>query len=239
VSRSRGQAARGYHHGDLPRAIRDTALAMIAERGLPTFSLRELAARIGVAHAAVYAHYANKQTLLQDLAITGLASLNQHQRDALARCRGGALARLLAIAHAYVDFARREPGAYRLIFNTDLESSSPAPVQAARASAAALMFEVIGEGAASELYIDAAPDALAVALWGAAHGLASLVISGQIREMPAAAADPEGTLALAIECAVRGVLSERGREALIAMGRDAALATPRSRSSRRRPRSIG
>jgi hypothetical protein len=101
------------------------------------------------------------------------------------------------------------------------------------------MFEVIGEGAASELYIDAAPDARAVALWGAARGLASLVISGQIREMPAAAADPERTLALAIECAVCGVLSERGHEALAALRRDAAVAVSRRRSARRRPASIG
>jgi AcrR family transcriptional regulator len=228
VSAAATRARRRYHHGDLPRAIRDTALALIAERGLPSFSLRELASRIGVAHAAVYAHYAGKQELLAELAVAGLESLNRHQRAALSRTHGGALARLLAIAHAYVDFARLEPGAYRLVFNINLGTLDSARVQSARASAAALMFEVIGEGQAEGLFVDAAPDALAVALWGPAHGLAALVLSGQIREMPAAAADLDGTLELAVECAVRGVLSERGRAALAASGAARHATLPRS-----------
>jgi len=216
VNPARTRAKRRYHHGDLPRTIRDTALALIAERGLPSFSLRELAARIGVAHAAVYAHYASKPALLAELAVAGLASLNQHQRAALERAPPHPLARLFAIAHAYVDFACREPGAYRLVFNTDLDALDSGAVQNARASAAALMFEVIREGQAEDLFVEADAQALAVVLWAPAHGLASLLISGHVREMPAAARDLPGTLALALRCAIHGVLNDAGRAALAA-----------------------
>lgn len=212
------RARKRYHHGDLVRAIREAALAVIAERGLPTFTMRELALRIGVAHTAVYAHYAGKPALLEDLAVQGLASLNRCQREAREAETRGPLAELLAIARAYVAFAEREPGAYRLVFGTDLEAMNPAPVQAARASAASLMLDVLAECRAAGLLVDAHPEALAVALWGPAHGLAQLVVSGHLDEMPAAAAAREQTIALALASAIRGVLTPAGQARLAALG---------------------
>ena len=41
-----------YHHGNLRRALLDEALAVIAEKGVEGLSLREVAARVGVSHAA-------------------------------------------------------------------------------------------------------------------------------------------------------------------------------------------
>lgn len=208
-----------YHHGDLSRAIRDTALALTAERGLPSFTIRELAARIGVAHTAVYAHYAGKPALLEALAVEGLASLNRAQRAARARESRGPLAQLIAIARAYIRFAEREPGAYRLVFMTDIEALNPAHVRAARAGAAGLMLEVLDECRSAGLLVDAHPEALAVAVWGPAHGLAHLMISGHLEEMPAAAAARAQTVSLALTSAVRGVLSTAGRDALETLDR--------------------
>ncbi len=214
MTRRTAAAGRRYHHGDLPRAIRDTALAMIAERGQPAFSLRELAARIGVAHGAVYAHFDSKGALLADLAVSGLDSLNRHQRAALARPQPNAVAALLAIARAYLDFARREPGAYRLVFGTDLAALNADSVQAARASAASLMLEVIADGLRHHLLEGPDAETVAAALWAAAHGLAHLVISGHLEELPGAAADLERTIEFALLSTVRGVLTDAGRDAL-------------------------
>ena len=44
--------ARPYHHGNLRRVLLDAAAAEIAERGPAGLSLRELARRAGVSHAA-------------------------------------------------------------------------------------------------------------------------------------------------------------------------------------------
>src|SRR4051812_45612769 len=49
-----------YHHGDLRRALLDTALEAIAEHGPVAISLRELARRAGVSHAAPTHHFRDK-----------------------------------------------------------------------------------------------------------------------------------------------------------------------------------
>ncbi|WP_367828623.1 TetR/AcrR family transcriptional regulator [Ketogulonicigenium vulgare] len=44
--------SRPYHHGDLKRALLDTAMQMLAEAGGWQFTLREVARRAGVSHSA-------------------------------------------------------------------------------------------------------------------------------------------------------------------------------------------
>jgi AcrR family transcriptional regulator len=55
---------RPYHHGDLRRAIVESALELLRETGSLEFSLRELARRAGVSHNAPYKHFADKRELL-------------------------------------------------------------------------------------------------------------------------------------------------------------------------------
>jgi AcrR family transcriptional regulator len=49
-----------YHHGDLRRAIIDTTMDMLTEDGNWQFTLREVARRAGVSHAAPYRHFSDK-----------------------------------------------------------------------------------------------------------------------------------------------------------------------------------
>src|ERR671933_271680 len=66
-----------YHHGDLRRALIDTALAMVTEEGAWNFTLREVARRAGVSHAAPYNHFEDKLALLAEVAALGFQSLRQ------------------------------------------------------------------------------------------------------------------------------------------------------------------
>src|SRR5919204_3914996 len=66
-----------YHHGDLRRALIDTALRMVTEEGAWNFTLREVARRAGVSHAASYNHFADKSALLAEVAALGFDSLRQ------------------------------------------------------------------------------------------------------------------------------------------------------------------
>lgn len=69
-----------YHHGDLRRALIDTALAMVTEEGTWNFTLREVARRAGVSHAAPYNHLADKTALLAEVAALGFQALIPHIR---------------------------------------------------------------------------------------------------------------------------------------------------------------
>jgi len=68
-------ARRGYHHGDLARALLDEAGRALREGGPDTLSLRALARALGVDAAAPYRHYASKEALLAELAREGFATL--------------------------------------------------------------------------------------------------------------------------------------------------------------------
>ena len=49
-----------YHHGDLERAILETATQMLERSGIAELSLRDIAKQIGVSHQAPYKHFASK-----------------------------------------------------------------------------------------------------------------------------------------------------------------------------------
>src|ERR1700678_4208045 len=64
-----------YHHGDLRRALIDTALELVTEEQDWTFSLREVARRAGVSHHAPYNHFSEKLDLLAATAAVGFERL--------------------------------------------------------------------------------------------------------------------------------------------------------------------
>ena len=68
---------RPYHHGDLRRALIETAMGMLHEDRGWQFTLREVARRAGVSHAAPYKHFPDKAALLAEMALVGFDSLRQ------------------------------------------------------------------------------------------------------------------------------------------------------------------
>ena len=57
-------ATRPYHHGDLRRALLDTAAGLLERSGPAALTLREIARTAGVSHAAAYRHFTDKEALL-------------------------------------------------------------------------------------------------------------------------------------------------------------------------------
>src|ERR1700678_1614444 len=68
---------RGSHHGDLRNALRQAARSILEEEGLGALSLRAVARKAGVSHAAPYRHFPNHEALLVELALEGFAELQE------------------------------------------------------------------------------------------------------------------------------------------------------------------
>lgn len=88
---------------------------MASESGVESISLREVARRIGVTTAAPYHHFADRQTLLLELAIEGYSRL----LDLLMRARASAASpeeELRATAIAYLRFGRKHRAEYAIMF---------------------------------------------------------------------------------------------------------------------------
>src|SRR5256885_17125811 len=69
---------RHYHHGNLREALVEAALALVEERGSPEFTLREVARRAGVTHAAPQRHFEDRAALVAADAEEGVHGLRAH-----------------------------------------------------------------------------------------------------------------------------------------------------------------
>src|SRR5215213_1549384 len=109
-----------YHHGDLRRALIDTALAMVTDEGAWNFTLREVARRAGVSHAAPYNHFEDKSALLAEVAALGYQSLREAMESAAGEQPRSARQPLARVGAAYVRFGVEQPAHYRLMFGAEL-----------------------------------------------------------------------------------------------------------------------
>ncbi|WP_026166791.1 TetR/AcrR family transcriptional regulator [Novosphingobium nitrogenifigens] len=168
-------AKRPYHHGDLRSALIAQGLRLLAERDAETLSLREVARAAGVSATSVYRHFPDKEALLTALAHEGLVQLGEAQKAA-DRAAGGGEAGFAATGRAYVHFALANPALFRLIFASPALAASD--VEERRGTEAGALLQVHAaqlaarEGGEVEIH--------ALRSWALVHGLAMLMLDGQI-----------------------------------------------------------
>ena len=169
--------AKSYHHGDLRRALIDTALAMVTEEGAWNFTLREVARRAGVSHAAPYNHFEDKSALLAEVAALGFHSLREALEVAAGEQPHSAGQALARVGAAYVRFGVEHPAHYRLMFGAELADKERYPaLQEASDAAFGVLTGVLERGQASgQVRRDPVLDQ-ALAAWSLVHGLTTLLI---------------------------------------------------------------
>ncbi|MFF3452511.1 TetR/AcrR family transcriptional regulator [Streptomyces sp. NPDC002667] len=156
---------RSYHHGDLRRAILGAALDVIAAEGPSAVSLRDLARRAGVSHAAPAYHFKDRVGLLTAIAAEGFGLLATALDDTGdAREAGG----------RYVRFAREHPAHFQVMFSPeplredDLELTTARTLAGRRLRDAVSALPAEGRGTDGHL--------AGIAAWSLAHGFAALLI---------------------------------------------------------------
>jgi AcrR family transcriptional regulator len=175
------QPAPRYHHGDLRRALIDTALAMVTEEGAWNFTLREVARRAGVSHAAPYNHFEDKSALLAEVAVLGFESLRQAMETAARGQPRSARQAFAGIGVAYVRFGVEHPAHYRLMFGAELaEKARNSTLQAASDATFAVLTGVLERGQASGQIRRGVVRDQALAAWSLVHGLTTLLIDQRL-----------------------------------------------------------
>jgi AcrR family transcriptional regulator len=161
-----------YHHGQLKDALVLAAEQQIARTGEIALPLREVAKRAGVSHAAAYRHFASKTELLAELATRGFMTLTERLRSARD---------LSEAAVAYVALASERPGTFRVMFHGSLKPFTAYPVLVTAAGHALdeLKRVVAVEVARGALRDDQGNTAVST-VWATVHGLAMLLIDGQL-----------------------------------------------------------
>ena len=170
-----------YHHGDLRRAIIDAALEAIRESSPAAVSLRDLARRAGVSHAAPAHHFGDKAGLLTAVAAQGFGLLGDVLQKAAGQPDG-----YLAVGVAYVGFAVEHRAHFEVMFRPELYHADDPELLEAQARTSRMLYE----GAAPYAQDGGTtPRDAALAAWSLVHGFASLWLSGNLpADLPA---DPQ------------------------------------------------
>lgn len=173
-----------YHHGDLREALVATALRIVAEEGVGALTLRDLARRLGVSHAAPAHHFPDRAALLVALAGEGFVRLRAALAKAAAFAGRERGARLVAVGRAYVAFALDDPGAFRVMWGPHLTEIPRPP--AAVAGAAEGGYRVLEEAVVDLVGAgDPRVGPLAFAAWSLLHGACTLFLDGLLqRQLP-------------------------------------------------------
>ena len=177
---AKSQPKKPYHHGDLRRALLDAALGMLGEPGgAGLLTLREVARRAGVSHAAPYRHFPSKEALLAEVAEEGFRRLTEEMLHHAQPVEADPLQRHLAIGVGYVAFAAKYPAHFQVMFGMELTFEHAGLMEAGNRAFGTLL-ESITRCQAAGVLRPGNPMELAVANWGLVHGLAQLNIHGRL-----------------------------------------------------------
>jgi AcrR family transcriptional regulator len=148
------------------------ATNIIGERGVEVLSLRDVARRLGVSHQAPYKHFPSRDHILAEIVRRAYADfakqLDKH------RLSDDPYEELGTLGRAYLDYARRHPLHYKLMFGTPLPDPKEHPDMMSEARHAfAVLRSIIarlpGQRTSTQVDLEA------LYAWSAVHGLASIL----------------------------------------------------------------
>jgi AcrR family transcriptional regulator len=194
------QTKKPYHHGDLREALLAAGESALEELPLEDVSLREIARRAGVSHAAPKHHFGSLGALLGDVAARGFEQFHADLQSAADGASDQAPhARLLAMGRAYLRFAASHPGTYGLMFGKrDICETTP------RLATAMLTAWTQLEHAAGAIVGSGRAANGALLVWATVHGMAMLKLD---RKMPPHL-DPHAGLEYGLRMLIAGMQSE-------------------------------
>jgi AcrR family transcriptional regulator len=185
------QSKSSYHHGDLRRALIEASLVLIAEEGFSALTLREVARRAGVTHAAPYRHFPDKEALLAAVAEEGFRTMVTLMRERMDK-ESGPVERLGACGVAYVLFAVQHPAHFRVMFGPHFTKPADHEELAKEGSNAfGLLVQNIVQCQQAGMMLEGEPMPLAIMAWSQVHGLASLLVDNQLQQALQNGATPE------------------------------------------------
>ncbi len=181
-----------YHHGDLKTELIRKGLKILDEDGYEGFSMRKVAKACNVSQTAPYRHFRDKNELIKAIALNALREFDESLERAFSE-EGDPKAQLKAMGRYYIQFFVDNPETMRLLFFSNVQAWMREAVEDEYHSGDEHPYSALER--AVKNYKAANPDdersedELIVYCWGFVHGIAALIVNG---ELP----DGEGVMAL-------------------------------------------
>jgi AcrR family transcriptional regulator len=170
-----------YHHGDLKNALIKAGIEILSKEGISGLSLRKVARKTGVSHAAPYAHFADRRALIAAISTEGYRRLYERIEAIAGEYANEPARQLVEAAWAYVQFALDDPDHFKITLSgvVEKERDYPAFVEMSKKNFAAVV-QIVEACQAGGVLDEGPSDLMAVSVWSLVHGLVSLILEGQI-----------------------------------------------------------
>jgi AcrR family transcriptional regulator len=169
-----------WRPGELRDALVMAGRTMFEEDGTTEISLRALARRLGVSEAAPFKHFKGKESLLAAVASSGFRELAARRRSIVDTVKD-APARARAMMTSYVEFGLAHRGLFDLMIGPRFSGEERAgELEEAGAESFDYFAQSIFALARDCDWPEERLEVLSHAAWSVEHGIASLIIAGQL-----------------------------------------------------------
>lgn len=195
-----------YHADDLRHSLVQAAIDLMQTEAISQLSLRAVAKRLDISHNTPYKHFQNKDDLLAAVSEEGFRMLRQALEANLQQSPSDPLQQLQDIGIGYIQFAWEHPNLFRLMFGAYRTTLPPAiepaeetgvtlstlidgftrraehgtPELTAKGQAFMVLVNVVSRCQQQGVIRADDPKQIALACWSIVHGLAMLLLDGQI-----------------------------------------------------------
>jgi AcrR family transcriptional regulator len=170
-----------YHHGDLKNALIKAGVEILAKDGVSGLSLRKVAKRAGVSHAAPYAHFVDKQALIAAISTEGFRQLYERVSAVAEEYKGEPSRQMVEAVWTYVQFALDDRDRFKVMFSGVLEKEKDYPEFVAETHKNFQLVKIIVAANQAAGVLRSGPsDLAALSAWGIIHGFIMLLLEGQI-----------------------------------------------------------
>ena len=172
-----------YHHGDLKTELIKKGLKILDEEGYEAFSMRKVAKACNVSQTAPYRHFKDKNELIKAIALNALSEFDQSLESAFST-EGDPKAQLKTMGLYYIQFFAENPETMRLLFFSNAQAWMQEAVRSEYHCGDEHPYSALER--AVKNYKAAYPDdertedELIVYCWGLVHGIAVLVVNGEL-----------------------------------------------------------
>ncbi len=200
------KSAQSYHHGNLREALLRVAEEVVEREGEKALTLRELSRELGVSHTSPLRHFANKQALLDALAMRGFERMDAALGRAVKDRGKGFAGRLTALARAYVGFQLKHPALCAMMFDAKHRPDAPRDLLETAERAYSHGPDIFAEGQASGEVAKGDPARLCLVVFVALQGLVAISTNGKFKGVSLDVLVPE-----TVEMIVAGLGSKKQR----------------------------
>ena len=185
----------------MQKRVLDAAMELFAKGGYENVSMRHIARKIEYSPGTIYRYFRNKNDIMLQLCYQGFERFlaKQIELEKVADPRE----RLSSASRYYITFALENPELYELMLATkELVRQPDQAEESVALKSFRKLVETVHDCVDTGAFSGDDVEAMAIAIWSALHGLASLLIKERLRFIPPERLD--GVIQKALEFNLRG-----------------------------------